>query len=247
MQPCLVADHIQGRAPNSPKRSPQLTSNFACFSVLQPERAVKLLDGSALFSVRKLRSIPGISNCQLYPRLLLVTPHRLIVLDDEDSAITGSAVVKSNHHLTELAKLTYTKKCVPPPYPPPWRTVVLDSLARCTRRVLLWPTVFGRVVLCPSHKPAGALVCLLGRILAQFCTCCRDPTLVTLFYKSNQSYTKPEQKAEDEDSDKTAPAGGEAATSASPPPQPKMKSNSYRIDDPAPFINVLMTNLKALR
>lgn len=49
---------------------------------------------------------------QLLPRLLCLVRDRLLVLEAGDSTTTssGSATVKSNHHLTELGKLTFAKK-----------------------------------------------------------------------------------------------------------------------------------------
>jgi hypothetical protein len=46
----------------------------------------------------------------LLPRYLVVTKERLIVLDSGGGGIGTEATVKSNHHLTELVKLTFRKR-----------------------------------------------------------------------------------------------------------------------------------------
>jgi len=43
-------------------------------------------------------------------RFLVVSRERLIVLDSHGRGVGSSAVVKSNHHLTQLIKMTFRKK-----------------------------------------------------------------------------------------------------------------------------------------
>ena len=43
-------------------------------------------------------------------RYLVITKERIIVLDSGGAGVGAEATVKSNHHLTELAKLTFKKK-----------------------------------------------------------------------------------------------------------------------------------------
>jgi len=66
------------------------------------------------FRVIKQRHIDDTLEPERVNRTLLVAAHRLLSLEldfdaDMDTG-TGSATVKSNHHLTELKKLSYTKK-----------------------------------------------------------------------------------------------------------------------------------------
>ena len=66
------------------------------------------------FEVVKMKRIDGLSGHERLPRVLLVAAHRLISLElDTDASIetgTGNAYIKSNHHLTELKKLSFSKK-----------------------------------------------------------------------------------------------------------------------------------------
>ena len=67
-----------------------------------------------MFSVKKLRYVDEALEPERVDRTFLLAAHRLLSLEldfdaDMDTA-TGSATVKSNHHLTELKKLSYTKK-----------------------------------------------------------------------------------------------------------------------------------------
>ena len=71
-------------------------------------------DACKAFSVKKLRYVDESLEPERVDRTLLVAAHRLLSLEldfdaDMDTG-TGSATVKSNHHLTELKKLSYTKK-----------------------------------------------------------------------------------------------------------------------------------------
>ena len=46
----------------------------------------------------------------LLPRYIVVTKERVLVLDSGGAGVGATATVKSNHHLTELIKLTFKKR-----------------------------------------------------------------------------------------------------------------------------------------
>lgn len=71
-------------------------------------------ESTKMFECVKLRRIDGQDEPERVKRILLVTSHRLLTLDLGVNAVlasgTGDAIVKSNHHLTELKKLSFSKK-----------------------------------------------------------------------------------------------------------------------------------------
>lgn len=78
------------------------------------------LPGAALFWVEKLKASEGDHRLtRRLPRVLVVTPERMLVMEVEDSMGT-SGKVKSNHHLTELVSTSSSRStrsgemsCVP--------------------------------------------------------------------------------------------------------------------------------------
>jgi len=62
-----------------------------------------------LFAATKEKRLEGFSTTSLAPRYLALSKDRLLVLQAHDVKL-DTAIVKSNHHLTEIAKLTFSKK-----------------------------------------------------------------------------------------------------------------------------------------
>lgn len=62
-----------------------------------------------VFQATKEKRIDGLTTSSMLPRCLAVSKDRLLVLEAHETAL-NRALVKSNHHLTEIAKLTFSKK-----------------------------------------------------------------------------------------------------------------------------------------
>ena len=75
-----------------------------------------ITDGAGVVDSSNMSPDGNPATAQRLPRLLLVTSERLLILDNTHSdelsssgkVLNSEAIVKSNHHLTELVKLTFS-------------------------------------------------------------------------------------------------------------------------------------------